>query len=94
MARADTGRLRRPSEHARWTPMEDFVLENLVGKVSYQMIALRLGRSETAVQRRASYKGWSARANWQADKATRREQLDNLQERNLTMSESELADYL
>ena len=74
--------------------MEDFVLENLVGKVSYRMIALKLGRSETAVQRRASSKNLSARKNWRSDKATRLEQLDNLHVQRLTMTESELAEYL
>lgn len=74
--------------------MEDFVLEQLVGKVSYQQIALRLGRAPSAVQRRASNKGYSARKNWAKDRATRREQLDKLQAQRLTMTESELAQYL
>lgn len=94
MARAVDGRLKRPKDQAKWSPMEDFVLEQLVGKVSYQLIALRLGRSPQAVQRRASNKGLSARKNWEKDRETRRTQLDKLQARNLTMSESELLDYL
>lgn len=74
--------------------MEDFVLEQLVGKVTYQQIALRLGRDPGAVQRRASYKGFSARKNWEKDRLTRREQVDKLQAQHLMMSESELAEYL
>lgn len=94
MARAYDGRLKRPKDQARWSPMEDFVLSQLVGKVSYQLIALRLGRSPSAVQRRASYQGLSQRRNWRADRATRREQLERLQTQRLTMSADELADYL
>lgn len=94
MARTSRGRLKTPREHAAWSPMEDFVLESLVGKVSYQMIALRLGRSPGAVQRRASYKGLSARKNWAGDRARRAEQLGALEARRLTMSEADLADYL
>lgn len=95
MARAYDGRLTSPhKEHSTWSPMEDFVLEALVGKVSYQLIALRLGRSASAVQRRASYKGYSARKKWRADKATRRFQLDALDAARLTASEEDLAAYL
>lgn len=74
--------------------MEDVVLETLVGKVSYRLIALKLGRSPSAVQRRASYKGLSARRSWAKDKWTRREQLDMLSTRNLCLSDIDLADYL
>jgi hypothetical protein len=74
--------------------MEDFVLESLVGKVSYRMIALRLGRTPSAVQRRASLKGWSARQNWAGDRARRGEQLQALSEARLSVPESELAPYL
>lgn len=70
------------------------MLESLVGKVSYQMIALRLGRSAGAVQRRASYKGLSARKNWKQDRATRTEQRQRLHTQRLTMAEADLADYL
>jgi hypothetical protein len=81
-------------ESRSWSPMEDFVLESLVGKASYQMIALRLGRAPSAVQRRASAKGYSARERWRADKTTRRAQLDALDRARLTASEDDLAAYL
>lgn len=94
MARSSDGRVRRPQEHSHWSAMEDFVLESLVGKVSYRMIALRLGRTPSAVQRRASMKGWSARQNWAGDRNRRREQVDALTAARLSVPESELTAYL
>ena len=90
MARGEAGRLRTPTTHARWTPLEDFVLEQLVGKVTYEQIALKLGRSPGAVQRRASYKGLGQWQNQRRDKGVRKMQ----QERALRATEEELAEYL
>lgn len=94
MARSYAGRLKAPKDQARWSPMEDFVLDQLVGKVSYRLIALRLGRTPGAVQRRASYKGLSQRQNWRSDKKTRSAQLDKVNAERLTMTAEELAAYL
>lgn len=79
---------------AKWSAGDDFVLMMLVGKVSYAQIALRLGRSATAVQRRASAKGYSARDGWRTDRKTREGQLQALREQMLAAGEDELSEYL
>jgi hypothetical protein len=74
----------------RWSPEEDFVLEMLVGKHSYAEIALRLGRSATAVQRRASNKKLTARGEWRGDAETRK----RLAEIRLMADAEDLSAYL
>lgn len=44
-------------EANKWSPQDDFTLMILTGTHTYQEIALRLGRSKEAVQRRASRMG-------------------------------------
>lgn len=66
------------------------MLESLVGKVSYQQIAIKLGRPAQGVQKRASEKGFSARRAWRQDKAMREAQ----QSGRLLASEEELSQYL
>lgn len=94
MARTWDGRLKSPREHSKWSAMDLFVLESLVGKVPYQMIALKLGRTPGAVQRQASTKKFSARRNWANDRAVRQSQIDRITEARLAASEEELAQFL
>jgi hypothetical protein len=79
---------------SKWSAQDDFVLMMLVGKVSYAQIAMRLGRSASAVQRRASLKGYSAREGWRTDKKTRKAQLEALRNEMLLAGEEELSGYL
>lgn len=83
-----------PRVGSKWTVRDDFVLMMLVGVETYAQIALRLGRSESAVQRRASYKGYSAKAERRAAKAALTSKQVGTMLQNLNLTEDDLADYL
>ena len=48
-------------EASRWTAKDTFILQLMAGTSSYEEIALALGRSEEAVQRKASRMGLKIR---------------------------------
>ena len=81
-------------EAKRWSPQEDFTLMLMVGSHSYAAIALRLGRSASAVQRRASLKGYSARQEWSGDRETRTRLREARSEEILLTPEEDLTAYV
>lgn len=78
------------NEANKWSLMDDWALAVMVGKLTYRQIAVRLGRTETSVQRRASHKRLSAHAERRKDREARQAH----QERLLAESEESLSKYL
>lgn len=83
-----------PRSHAKWTVQDDFVLMLLVGKHTFKEIALRLGRSESAVQRRSSHLKYSAQAERKEVREARRDQIEEALIRYLYATEADLVEYL
>ena len=82
------------SEASRWTPTDLFVLELLAGTHSYEEIALRLGRTPSAVQRQASRKGLRVRASASGDRAARAAQEHLADIARLRAEEESLAEFV
>lgn len=83
------------TEASKWTATEDTILFLMVGSgATYAQIALRLGRSEGAVQRRASRNGLSQRAEASAQGKTRKNLSEARRTALLAAEEASLAAYV
>lgn len=81
-------------EADQWSFVEEATLRILVGTFTYEQIALRLGRTPSAVQLRASRLGLSPRAHAGKERIIAEAEAVEAQEARLRASEEDLAEFL
>lgn len=82
------------TEANRWSAKDDFTLAMLAGSHTYEEIALSLGRSPEAVQRRASRKGLKVRESSSADAKVKESRKRVAELNRLKAEEEDLSEFL